>query len=75
VPEEPGGVHAQEAAGQHHERGESHQVLVREQYTQWALLSDKIASIRESTGNYIMLLYKYPIPNFKSILLRQYAEV
>ncbi len=46
VPEEPGGVHAQEAAGHHQEGGEYHQILVREQYIQWALFSDKIVSIK-----------------------------
>ncbi len=30
----------------HQEGGESHQVLVREQYTQGALFSDKIVSIK-----------------------------
>jgi hypothetical protein len=46
VPEEPGGVHAQEAAGHHQEGGEYHQVLVREQYIQWAFFSDKNVSIK-----------------------------
>jgi hypothetical protein len=41
VPEEPGGVHAQEAAGHHQEGGESSEVLVNGWYTQWAFFRDK----------------------------------
>jgi hypothetical protein len=41
VPEEPGGVHAQEAAGHHQKGGESYKVVVRERYIQWALFRDK----------------------------------
>ncbi len=33
VPEEPGEIHAHEAAGCHQEGGESHQVLARGHYT------------------------------------------
>ncbi len=44
VPEEPGGVHAKEAAEHHQkggESGESYKVVVRERYIQWAFFRDK----------------------------------
>ncbi len=40
-------VHAQEAAWHYQEGGKSHQVLLREQFTQWALFSEQIVSIKK----------------------------
>jgi hypothetical protein len=45
MPEEPGGVHAQEAGGHHQLVGESHQVLARGAVHTMAFLRAKIVSI------------------------------
>jgi hypothetical protein len=46
VPEEHGGIHAQEAGGHHQKVGKPHQILAKEQCTQCALFRPKIASIK-----------------------------
>ena len=47
VPEEPGGVDAEEAAGCHQWQWQPHQVLACQAVRQWALFRAKIVSIRD----------------------------
>ena len=47
VPEEPGGVNAEEAAGRHRWQWQPHQVLACQSEQQWALFRAKIVSIRD----------------------------
>ena len=47
VPEAPGGVKAEEAAGRHRWQGQPHQVLACQSEQQWALFRAKIVSIRD----------------------------